>query len=77
MLHASLITTGHADTADRTGVYCATCGEPAMPAANGARRCFNLGACETADASASRQSLRRGRASSAAPSAWTISGGVD
>ena len=63
-------------TADTLGAYCGTCGEHVYPAASGAVRCFNIGACTVADTAASRQSLRRGRASSA-PAAWTISGRVD
>lgn len=65
------------DVHDLIGVYCGNCGEHAYPAANGVRRCSNLGECETADRQATSQSLRRGAASSAQPAAWTSIGQTD
>lgn len=49
-----------------------SCGESIMPGS----ACLNIGACETADRAATRQSLTRGHAASA-PAAWTFSGNVD
>lgn len=52
---------------------CGHCGDVLTPAG----KCLNVGTCRTADRQASRQSLRRGAAASARPSAWTIGGRVD
>lgn len=52
--------------------HCA-CGEILTPRGV----CLNVGDCPSADRTASRQSLRRGRAASAAPAAWSLGGRVD
>lgn len=59
-------------TAD-IGIVCASCLDTLAP--DGA--CQNIGRCADADSFAVRGSLRRGAASAARPSAWTISGRVD
>ena len=40
-------------------------------------RCHNVGACRDAEKGAVRQSLSRGTAASARPSAWNLGGSVD
>lgn len=60
------------ETAD-IGIICGTCMETLAPGGT----CLNVGACVDADRAAVRGSLRRGAASAARPSAWTISGRVD
>ena len=52
--------------------HCA-CGEILTPRGH----CLNIGDCPDADRAATRQSLQRGAAASARPSAWTSSGRVD
>lgn len=59
-------------TAD-IGLICGACLQTLSP--DGI--CQNVGRCMDADSAAVRGSLRRGAASAARPSAWTISGGVD
>jgi len=53
----------------------AICGECGTVTYRG--KCLAVGMCRSADRAASRQSLRRGRAASSAPAAWSASGRVD
>lgn len=66
------IQTATRQTAD-TGIVCGVCLDTLAP--DGA--CMNVGRCADADTAAVRGSLRRGAASAARPSAWTISGRVN
>lgn len=58
--------------ATETAVKCASCGATAAPDGS----CLNVGACHTADETATRGAARA-TAKYAVPAAWNVRGGVD